>query len=331
MAVYVGLDVGAKTVAMASRTQERSTLHEPIAQTPEGHRQAVRRIRALKPTLIVLEATGIYYLDLALALAEAGLPVAVINGRSFHHFTQMKLGPSKTDALDAALLAEYAERMAPPLWTPPEATQLTLRDLGRQINRLTGARAQAKNRLHALQAKRTTAALLIEDEKEGIAQLNTRIERLRAAALELIASQPLLHTHMQHLQAAKGIGEVSAIALLAELVLLPQELKSAQVSRHAGLDVRLHQSGTSVNQAARLSKAGNAYLRAALYMPALSAVQHDPNVKAFYEALQRRGKKRLQALCAVMRKYLTGLWACLQQGVPFDSSKLFNTKHHLET
>jgi transposase len=315
---------------MASRRQGKRTQHEPIEQTSKGHREAARRIRALKPTLVVLEATGIYYLDLALALVEAKLPVAVINGRSLHHFAQMKLGLSKTDALDAALLAEYAERMTPPLWTPPNAARLQLRDLGRQINRLTGVRAQAKNRLHALQAKRSTAALLIEDEQEGIAQLNARITRLRDAALAQIAAEPQLGAQMQHLCAAKGIGEGSAITLLAELLLLPSHLKAAQVSRHAGLDVRLYQSGTSVNKAARLSKTGNAYLRAALYMPALSAVRHDPNAKAFYEALQRRGKKKIQALCAVMRKYLTGLWACLQQGVPFDSSKLFNTEHHLE-
>src|SRR5690606_14295334 len=130
--------------------------------------------------------------------------------------------------------------------------------------------------------------------------------------------------HLANLQQAKGVGQASAIALLAELSVLPNELKAAQVSRYAGLDVRLCQSGTSVNKPGRLSKAGDAYLRSALYMPALSAVRHDPNAKAFYEALQARGKKKMQALCAVMRKYLTGIWACLKLGVPFDSSKLFS-------
>jgi transposase len=115
--------------------------------------------------------------------------------------------------------------------------------------------------------------------------------------------------------------------LLAELAVLPRELKSAQVSRYAGLDVRLCQSGSSVSKPGRLSKAGNAYLRSALYMPALSAVRFDPNVKAFYEALQKRGKKKIQALCAVMRKYLTGLWACIKLNTPFDSQLLFSSVH----
>jgi transposase len=202
-----------------------------------------------------------------------------------------------------------------------------LRDIGRQINRLTAARTQAKNRLHALRSKSNTLVLLIEDETEGIARLDQRIERLTRAAREWIDPQAQYQQHFAHLCQAKGIGQASALALLAELCVLPRKLKSAQLARHAGLDVRLCQSGSSVHQPGRLSKAGNAYLRAALYMPALSAVRHDPIVKAFYESLQKRGKKKIQALCAVMRKYLTGLWACIKSNRPFDSSLLFSQIH----
>lgn len=202
-----------------------------------------------------------------------------------------------------------------------------LRDIGRQINRLTAARTQAKNRLHALRSKSSTLPLLVDDEVEGIERLDQRIERLTKAACELIGQQPQHQQHLANLKQAKGIAQASAIALLAELCVLPRELKAAQVSRYAGLDVRLCQSGTSVNKPGRLSKAGNAYLRSALYMPALSAVRHDPNAKAFYEALQKRGKKKIQALCAVMRKYLTGIWACLKLGVPFDSTRFFSDQH----
>ena len=268
-----------------------------------------------------------YYLDLAMALHRAGLPVAVINPRSFHHFANLKLNSSKTDAVDAALLAEYGECIKPTLWQAPDEALMGLRDIGRQINRLTAARTQAKNRLHALRSKSNTLALLIEDEADGIERLDLRIDRLSKAALELINQQPHIKQQLANITCAKGIGQTSAIAMLAELCVLPRELKSPQVSRYAGLDVRLCQSGSSVSKPGRLSKAGNAYLRSAFFMPALSAVRHDPNAKAFYEALQQRGKKKIQALCAVMRKYLTGVWACLKLGVPFDSSKLFSTEH----
>lgn len=331
MATHIGLDIGARTVVMGWREAGRLQGTATHEQTPKGHAALIARLKALRPASIVMEATGVYYFDLAMALVQAGLPVSVINPKSFHHFAKLKLTQSKTDPIDTALLAEYGERMAPRLWVAPTQAHVALRDVGRQINRLTATRTQAKNRLHALCAKSSTYALLIEDEREGIATLDRRIERLTQAAQELMAQAPELEAQAKHLTSAKGIGMASAIALLAELCVLPAHLKAPQVSRHAGLDVRLCQSGSSVNKAGRLSKAGNAYLRSALYMPVLSAVRHDPYARAFYQALLARGKKKLQAHCAVMRKYLTGLWACLQHNQDFDSSKLFSDIHFAKT
>ena len=325
--MYVGIDISAKTVDLAYRANGKDSKVERFEQTIIGHAKIIKRLKTLHPTVVVMEATGIYYLDLAVALHEAGLPVCVINPKSYHHFAALKLKQTKTDSEDAALLAEYGERMTPALWTPPEPTRFALRDVGRQINRLTGSRTQAKNRLHALQSKRMTMTFLIDDEREGIALLDKRIERLQKAALELIGQDPQLNRQIQCMCAAKGVAIASAIALLGELSVLPVTLKAPQVSRYAGMDIRLCQSGTSINKLPRLSKAGNTYLRAALYMPAMSAVQHDPRAKAFYEALVARGKKKIQALCAVMRKYLTGLWACIKSGTPFDSSRLFSEIH----
>lgn len=327
MSVFAGIDIAAQSFEVVVRKGGKQSKVESFKQTPEGHAKAVKRLNALKPSIIVLEATGIYYLDLAVALAAADLPVAVINPKSFHHFAQMKLNANKTDGVDAALLAEYGECMKPLLWTPPTAQQLALRDIGRQINRHTATRTQAKNRLHALQSKGMTFPLLIEDEEEGIAWLDQRIERLSKAALALIAESDTLSRQMDNMRAAKGVGVGTAIAVLAEFSVLPASMKANQVSKHAGLDIRLTQSGTSVNRPARLTKSGNAYLRSALFMPAMCAVRHDPRAKAFFEALVSRGKKKIQALCAVMRKYLTGLWACIQTNTAFDSKLLFSEEH----
>ena len=327
MRVTIGLDVGAKSVEWVSRDAGRNSKADSCAQTPQGHAALIKRLQALAPVCVVMEATGIYYLDLAVALHSAGLPVAVINPKSFKHFATLKLAQAKTDAQDAALLAEFGERMTPPLWSPPEVQRLALRDIGRQINRLIAARTQAKNRLHALQAKQMTMPLLIEDEQEGIVLLDRRIARLEQAAVDLIQQDDVLQHQLQQLCTAKGIARSSGIAILGELCVLPVSLKAQQVSRYAGLDVRVCQSGTSVNRPGRLSKAGNAYLRAALYMPAMSAIQWDARTKAFYQGLVARGKKKMQALCAVMRKYMTGLWACIRQDTPFDSSRLFSDIH----
>lgn len=327
MTIAVGIDIAAKTFDMVIRQSGKPGKPISFQQTPAGHAAVIKQLKTLKPQSIVMEATGIYYLDLAVAIAEAGLPVSVINPKSFRHFSALKLNSTKTDGVDAALLAEYGERMTPRLWTVPCDLYLQLRDVGRQINRLTHSRTQAKNRLHALSSTGTTLALLIDDEREGIALLDRRIERLTRAALTLIEQDETLSRHMENLCAAKGVGQATAISVLAELMVLPHDLKAPQVSRYAGLDIRLTQSGSSVHRPARLSKAGNAYLRAALYMPAMSAVRHDPRAKAFYDVLVSRGKKKIQAQCAVMRKYLTGMWACVRDETAFDSSQLFSEEH----
>lgn len=323
----VGVDIAAASFELVTRQGGENAPARRFEQTPQGHREALAHLQRLAPERIVMEATGVYFLDLAMVLHQAGLPVCVINPKSFKHFAALKLTGSKTDPIDAALLAEYAECLKPALWQPPREAQLTLRELGRQINRLVGERTQAKNRLHALAAKQASPALVLDDEREGIAALDARIERLRSAARTLINGDTELRTQFRALTAAKGVGEVSAISVLAEFATLPAELKAKQVARHAGLDVRLNQSGSSVAKPGRLSKAGNTYLRAALFMPAMTAVQSDPRVRAFYDALIARGKKRIQAICAVMRKYLTGLWACFRSGEAFDSSQLFSDIH----
>lgn len=327
MSTFVGIDIAAKTVDLVIRHDNKSHPVRSFEQTSHGRETLIKLLHKYEPQLIVMEATGVYYLDLAVALHDAGIPISVINPKSFNHFAQMKLEHNKTDRIDAALLAEYAQRMTPEKWIPPHKDKLKLRDISRQINRLTHDCTKAKNRLHAMKSYEETSDIVILDEQEGIAFLESRIQRLHSAALKIIKANKDISQQFNNIQTAKSIGEVSAIAMLGELVILPETLKANQVSRYAGLDVRLNQSGSSLNRPGRLSKAGNAYLRSSLFMPAMSAVRHDPNAKAFYEALVARGKKKIQAICAVMRKMLTGIWACFKLNTPYDSSKLFSEEH----
>ena len=134
---FIGIDISAKTVDVAHRQGGRVKACFTGEQTGAGHAALAARLGALKPVRVVLEATGVYYLDLAVALTEASLPVSVINPKSFHHFAKLKLAHVKTDRADAALLAEYAERIEPALWVAPDRARLGLRDIGRQISRLT--------------------------------------------------------------------------------------------------------------------------------------------------------------------------------------------------
>jgi transposase len=209
---------------------------------------------------------------------------------------------SKTDAVDARTLAEYAERMDFVAWTRPSDEKLALRSFARRVNALSGQKAAAKNHLHALTATQETPKAVLKDAKLAIAQLERRIDRLTAEALTLIGKHPELKRALSLLTGIKGIAETSAIALMGELLLLPHGLSHREWVKFAGLDPRAFDSGKSVHKKTRISKAGNRHLRAALYMPALSAKQHDPHINAYFLHLVANGKKPLQAVCAVIPK-----------------------------
>lgn len=323
MLTVAGIDVSARKLDVAILADQRRPMFSQFEQSLDGHQRLVGFLKKHRVEAVVMEATGIYHLDAAMALSRAGLSVSVINPRAAHHFAKVMLQHSKTDRIDAGLLAEYARRMDFVPWQPPREDWLALRDISRRINQLTRMCTAEKNRLHSLKAQQHSSHALIEEVQTHIELLEASIKRLTQAALELIDTDAELAGHRGTMTAAKGVANASVVTLLGEMCLLPREMRSAQVSRQAGLDVRLTESGSSLERPGRLSKAGNAYLRAALHMPALCLVRHDPRARAHYQALIGRGKKKMQALCAIQRKLLTGLWACMKTGQPFDSAKLF--------
>ena len=323
MASVVGIDVSAKSLDVVVRKQGNNGPSAIYANSHAGHNELTSKLKKLNPDLIVMEATGVYHFAIAERLFDEGLPVSVINPKQSYHFAKTLLQRSKTDAIDAGLIAEYGQRMEPRKWTAPSRARREFREVARQLNRLTAELTAAKNRLHALKVG-SQSDFLIADEQDAIEMHERRIERIRKYATQCISTDEELTVHLENLTQAKGIGDITAVAVLGELCVLDKSLKTPQVARYAGLDVRENQSGSSLARPGRLSKAGNTYLRAALYMPALSAGKHDEPSKAFIQRLTERGKKPIQAQCALMRKMLTGIWACMKNNEPYDSTKLFD-------
>ncbi|MBM3277420.1 MAG: IS110 family transposase [Candidatus Handelsmanbacteria bacterium] len=132
-----------------------------------------------------------------------------------------------------------------------------------------------------------------------------------------------MHKTFTRFTSVKGIATTSALQLMAALLLLPNDLQPAQWVAQAGLDPRPRESGTAIHKPRFISKTGNKYLRAALVMPALAALRYQPQVKAFYEKLVRAGKKKMQAIAAVMRKLLRCLWGMLKHQQDFDGSSFY--------
>ncbi len=292
--------------------------------TPAGHESLIRWLqRAGSEIRICMEATGLYGLDLALALHAAGIAFMIVHPRSARNFARAMMQRSKTDRLDAMVLREYAARMPFEPWRLPSPQALHLMAIAHRIQALTRMITAEKNRLHAASLSRALPAVVRYDLARSIQSLERALKRLTLAALELVGSDPQLARRNELLLSVPGIGVTSALNVLAEILRLGPDCGVRQWVAFAGLDPRHYTSGTSVAKKTIISKSGNAHLRRALYMPALVTVQHQPHFRAFYQHLLDRGKTKLQAIVAVMRKLLHAIFGMFKHNQLFDGSKIY--------
>jgi transposase len=319
--MYCGIDVSAKSLAVAIQRAGQLVEQRTFPNNPNGHRALIVWLRKAKsPVRVSLEATGIYSRDLTFALdAAEGIEVAVLNPKVANRFAQT-IRRSKTDAADAEVLAQYSHRMPFTVWVAPSCSSMRLRSIVRHVESLSVQSAQNQNRLHAAQISSSTPGCVVQDLKRSVTSLEQRIRKLRGEAMTLVRKDDLLHKRYELLVSIPGIAQVSAIQLLAELSTLPADLTVREWVAHSGLDPAHEVSG---RKASRISRAGNRHLRRALYMPALVASRCDPRAKAFFESLLARNKGRLQALIAVARKLLHAIYGIFRSGLKCEGTKLF--------
>lgn len=322
--VWCGIDISAEQLVVALQGEGGAVQQRTFSNRPAGHRTLLRWLRSRNGTVrIALEATGLYSLGLALVLHRApGIELAVLNPKVICRFAET-LRRSKSDPADAWVLLEYARRMPWQTWPPPSATAFTLRAITRRLAALTKPHAMESNRLHAAQASATVPRCVRRDLQRSRLHLERRLKQLQREARHLVAQDPELSQRYTLLQSIPGIGKLSALQILGELLLLSPDLDARQWVAHSGLDPKQHLSGTSVHQSAHISRAGNHHLRRALYMPALGSVRFDPHLRAFYQLLLQRQKTKLQALIAVARKMLHGIYGMFPSRSPYDGSRLF--------
>ncbi len=320
----IGIDVSNETFDIERRCGKVLSQRE-FSNSKAGHSQAIAWVqRGAEGARVCLEATGIYHLQLALALDRApGIEVMVINPRAGRRFAEAQMVRAKTDKVDAAILLQYVERMRFTAWVAPSNQQLELQSLAHRLAQIRKEQVRERSRLHAAQRAGAHTRLAQRDIGEHLRYLKRHAERIQAAAIALMKQHECLAEDLQLLDSIPGIAELSAMKLIAELGLLAKGLSPAQWVAQAGLDPRPQESGTSLRTPRRISKQGNANLRAALFMPALAAIRTDPNVNAFYNALLARGKRKMQAIIAVMRKLLHAIWGVLHHRQEWDGAKFY--------
>ncbi len=274
----LGIDIAKLKFNVCLRSSDGKLKHKVFPNTEAGFqtfaawlvKQNAGHVQAC------MEATGTYGESLAFFLHAAGHQVSVINPAAVKAFAGAQLSRTKTDKVDAEVIARFCLSQQPPAWTPPAAEVKELQALVRRLEALTEMRTMEENRLSAIIA---VEAVRISVE-ELVAHLNQQIGRTEKLIRQHIDNHPQLKEQSQLLDSIPGIAQTTAATLLAEITDIKQYRSARQVAAYAGLVPRQHLSGSSVRGRTRLSKIGNARLRRALYFPAVTALRCSPFFQA---------------------------------------------------
>jgi len=314
MKAVLGIDIAKAKFAAALLRPDEKVRHKSCANTPAGFaelaawllRQHVTQVHA------TLEATGTDGEALATWLHDAGHVVSVVNPTIIHAYARAHLTRSKTDRLDAELIARFTATQHPEPWAPPAPEIRQLQALVRRLDALQGMRTQEVNRL----AAGVTIADVRASIEAVVANLDAQIVHVQQLIRDHLDRHPSLRAQRDLLTTIPGIGEATAAILIAEL--FDKRYQGArQAAAFAGLVPRLVESGT-LRGRSRLSKVGPSRLRKALYFPAIAALRHNPTIRVMQTRLHAAGKPPMVIIGAAMRKLIHLAYGVLKSGKAYQ-------------
>jgi transposase len=305
--VFVGIDVSKDKLDVAMRPSEERFA---VTNDDAGIAELITRLRPSRCERVVLEATGGYERLATAMLNDAGLPVVVVNPANVRSFARAVGQPAKTDRLDAALIARFAEAVRLELRPIPDAAAQELKDLLARRRQLVEMIATERNRQAAGVARR-----IREEIRLHIHFLVKQLKQLDTDLDEHVHQSPAWRAKEDLLRSMKAVGPVlsrSIIAMLPEL----GRLSNKQIAALVGVAPYSRDSGTMRGR--RMIWGGRAALRSVLYMATVAALRCNPQIKRFYDRLKQAGKPPKVALTACMRKMLTILNAIVRTGQPWS-------------
>ena len=269
-------------------------------------------------TQVVAEPTSTYHQHLIVALASSGIAFTLVNPASAAYYARSQMRRSKTDKIDARMLARMGGRENLSPTPPPVQWREGLKALLRHRDRLRGEAGAWHSRLGAA----NKSPWITKEELASIRGMQRRAlseaAKTEAKLWELMKAHPGLMEQVRLLKTVKGVGDQTALAVTLELPLVEQTRSAKAWGAFAGLAPSIQQSGKS--EYSLLSRTGSARIRKALYMPALVAIKHNPAIKVFAERLKANGKSNMVVIAAVMHKLLRICFGVLKSGRPFDLS-----------
>lgn len=304
--VFIGIDIAKNTIEISVRP---SGEHWSASTEPDVLIRTVDRLAALEPATIVMEATGGYEARVASLLSTAGLPVAVVNPRQVRDFARAAGILAKTDAIDARVLALFAEKMKPECRPVPSEDEQTLKELISRRRQLVDMRTAELNR-----RQQTISPQVYKSISTLIESINQELDTIEREINTRIKADSAWRAKDKVIQSAPGIGETTASMLIAEMPELGT-INRRKIASLGGLAPMNRDSGTFRGR--RMITGGRSSIRAGLYMPMLSAIRCNPQIKTFYNRLIADGKPKQVAITACMRKMLTMLNAMIRDNQPW--------------
>jgi transposase len=315
---WLGIDVAKDKLDCALKLSTGKYQHKAVPNSDEGFAALdswlAKKLAPAAPAAVVhacMEATGVYWEAVAIWLADAGYRVSVVNPAQIKAHGAARAVRTKTDRVDAVLIADFAQALTPATWQAPSPAERGLRALVLRLEALVRMRTQESNRLAVARAA----------VREGIARhivwLETEIESVVQAIKIVIDEEPGLRDKARLLDSVPGLGE-RTIATLLSFCETDRFANARQLVAFAGLNPAQHESGTSVHRKARLSKVGHAFLRKALYFPAIVALYKTAWGKVFRARLAAAGKPPKLIIGAMMRKLLHVAYGVLKSRQPFN-------------
>lgn len=275
--------------------------------------------------VFMMEATGVYYENLAWHLHLQQRSVSVVLPNKAKHYAQSLGLKSKNDKIDARALAQMAAQQQLPLWKPLSGQFYSLRALTRESESLNHVKIMFNNQLHALKHCRIESKSTIKRLQQLVKQIDKQLKDIKKEIKQKVDKDPILKAKIEKLTTIKGVALLSAVTVVAETDGFASIENQRQLISYAGYDVVENQSGKRAGKTS-ISKRGNSHIRRILFMPAFSAVQHDPAFKAFHSRLVGRGKEEMQAYVAVQKKLLVLMYTLWRKDEEYKREEVAEEK-----
>lgn len=315
---YVGIDVSKDELVAAVAGRKPKGFANTVAGSKALYRWA-RTLAMGKPLHVCLEATGVYGYRAAMTLAACpATEVSVVNPAQIAAFAKAQLRRSKTDAVDAQVILAFVQSQQPHPWQPDSDVRRQLYALVAEWDALAETKRRLANRDHSHEYTPDLPREVSRAQQRVARCLDREIARLEKAVIRLCDTIPELKVQVTLLCTIPGVKTTTAVHLLAYGKNTLTTYSRKELTAHAGLAPKQHQSGSSIRGKSRLAKQGDKRLRRTLYMPVLCAIKHNPVIAARYQHLCQNRKAKMVAIAACMRKLLLIIQAMLKHQKPFN-------------